>query len=46
MAPYASPSITVAGSLRSLTQAGLGVAVLEVGSVTFPPDVPPPVITT
>lgn len=45
MAPYAPPSITVAGSLRSLTRTGLGVAVLEVGSVIFPPDVPP-VITT
>ena len=41
MAPYASPSITAVGSLQSLTRTGLGVAVLEVGSVTFPdPGVP------
>lgn len=42
MAPYTSPSITVAGSLRSLTQQGVG-GVPEVGSVPFPTD---PVITT
>ena len=46
MAPYAPPSITVAGSIRSLTQTGLGVSVLEVGSVEFPPLVPPPGTTT
>lgn len=42
MAPYASPSITVAGSLRSLTQQSVG-GVSDVGSVLFPPD--PPVAT-
>lgn len=46
MAPYASPSITVAGSIRSLTQEGVGNGTTEVGSVEFPPLLPSPGTTT